>query len=579
MPGLEDIPAELLRHVLSFFVLPASPQWEIWNEFRTGQLKADPNEEDEDDYESLDSLYSMCLVSKKFRDIAQPLLLANFTDDGALGSIEETVRFANCLSGNSDLGQFVQDITIGSPIMFDPEISDGDFEVSEEQIQLLTTAIKALGLGAEEDKWISAVKNCDKYRDIPVYAALILNKTPNLRHLVMPGTLSSVNPFPELFRRNPSFLRRLEKFGMEGQRPAEGYDYASYADFFALPSLKIVMFENGDLQSRTCPSTWEPRTFNIEELIFRDSMIDAVSLGRLTGACKNLKVFLLNNFDAHTEPIDHPNGASLFNAADAHKALLPHKDTLEHLRIEFPRGVRDLMDWQRFLSSRAKIGSLREFSVLSDIHLQQAIVPVHPQFPPTLKRLFITDCNSSVINLVKNIAKDCRKGLYPDLVEFRMLSVDITQPVQLPGQRIPENKTPEQAHQSLVDLFKDTKVEFCIAPFNQPSMDEMLMDAYGGDYDDDEDWDDDGEFDENILYDHDPASGLEIEDPIRDALRDSMRAARLGGAGRGGGGAGGGGGIGGPNGPMPPGLLEYFMQRAMQDPDFAHLHRPSGGNR
>ncbi|KAJ5414326.1 hypothetical protein N7509_000953 [Penicillium cosmopolitanum] len=551
MPGLQDLPAELLKQTLFYFVPRVSPQWEIWHEFRTGQLKPNPSDEDEDedeyDEESLDSLYNICLVSKKFRDIAQPLLFSNFVDDGALGNISETVRFANCLYRYPQLGQFVQEITMGNPLIFDSESAEeDDLELSEEEIQLYTAPIKALGLGIEEEKWISALKN----RDILVFAALIVNKTPNVRRLVLPGTISSVNPFPELFQQNPSFLRRLENLGLAGLKESEGYDYASYHEFFALPSLKIVMFDNGDLQKRTCPSTWEPRTFNIEELLFRDSVVDAVSLGRLIGACKNLKAFLLDNFKAHQEWVDHPNGGSLFNAADAHQALLAHKDTLE---ISPERG-HDLQDWQRFLSSRAKMGSLREFSVLRDIRLQQAIVSVHPQFPPTLKRLFITDCNSSVINLVKNIAKDTKKGLYPDFNEFRMLAVDITQPVQLPGQRIPEGKTPEQAHQALVDLFKGTKVDFFIGPFDMPSMDE-LMNGY----------DEDDEFDDEMAYD---SEGYEIEDPIMDALR-GMRLGDAGGGGRGG----------GPNGPMPPGLLEYFMQRAMQDPDFAHLHPPSRRNR
>ncbi|KAJ5715894.1 uncharacterized protein N7483_013075 [Penicillium malachiteum] len=585
MPSLQDLPAELHRQILSTFVPRASPQWEVWNQFRTGQLGTGPDLEDAYDHESPESLYNMCLVSKQFLAIAQPLLWSNFVDEGTLGDIEETVRIADNLYRYPELGQFVQDFTISGPILFNPEIADeDDLEISEDQIQRLTTAIQALSLGAEEDKWISAVQNCDKYSDIPVWAALVFNKTPNLRRVVMPGTISSVNPFPELFRRNPSFLRMLEKLGLEGQKPADGYDYASYNEFFALPNLKIVMFENGDLQSRTCPS-WEPKTFNIEELVFRDSVIDAVSLSRLAGACKKLKVFLLDNFKAHEEWINHPNGGSVFNAAEAYQALLPHKETLEHLRIEFARGVYDLQDWQRFVSSRAKIGSLREFSALNDIRLQQAIVPVHPQFPATLKRLYITDCNSSVIDLVRNIARDCRKGLYPDFVEFRMLAVDITQPILLPGQSIPDGQTPEQAHQSLVDLFKGTNVDFFIAPFEMPDMDE-LMGGYGDDDDDEEGWEDEDEddddddehaidgfdgFDDDVAYD---SEGNQIKDPFMDALR----AARRGRAGRGGSRATRDGVIRGPNGPMPEGLLNYFMQQAMQDPEFLRLHPPSGGN-
>lgn len=364
-----------------------------------------------------------------------------------------------------------------------------------------------------------------------------------------------MNPFPKLLRHNPSFLRKLDSLCLRGLHENDGYDIASYQDILALPSLRTIFFLNGDLQSKTCPSTWDDGTLNIEELVFSGCVIDAASLDKLARACKKLTAFSIDDFEPDEEWMNNIDRGSLFNAADAHKALSRHKDTLEYLRINFPRKERDLQNWQRFLSSRVKMGSLREFPVLQAIHLQQAIIPVHPEFSPALKRLLITDCNSSVINLVKNIAKDCKKGLYPDFANFRMLAIDITQPIQLPGQIIPKGKTPEQAHMSLVDLFKGTNVEFFIAPLVIPSYEE-LMDDYDDEEDDDFDYDD-------IPYD---SEGDEIEDPIMDILRRARERGPAPGAD-------------GPNGPMLPALLEYFMRRAMQDPDFAHLRPPSGNSR
>lgn len=58
--------------------------------------KRDKGDDDSSD-ESVQELYNLCLVSKKLRNIAQPLLFSTFLDDGVIENLEETVRFANCL--------------------------------------------------------------------------------------------------------------------------------------------------------------------------------------------------------------------------------------------------------------------------------------------------------------------------------------------------------------------------------------------------------------------------------------------------------------------------------------------------
>lgn len=409
-----------------------------------------------------------------------------------------------------------------------------------------------------EDTWFHLMRE----ENLEVFAALILNKTPNLRRLIIPGGTVSMKILSGLFCRTSSFLHKLESIGVMGKDDCS-FDIGDYHEFFTLPNLKLAIIQYGNLQgpSTLMESRFKSGPLNLEELVFRDCLIDASSLKTLTRACTKLKSFSLDNFTGQVsaQRARETSRGSQFNAAHAHEALMEHKSTLECLRLDFARDATDLGDWQRFLSSRVKMGSLRDFSVLQDIRLQQAIVPVHPIFPAAMKRLTITDCNSSVINLVKNIAKDCKKGLYPDFIEFRMLAVDITQPIQLPGQIIPKGKTPEQAHQVLVDLFQGTKVDFLICPFRMPGIDPMMHGL--GDYDDDGyEYEDEDDFieDDDMSYD---SEGNEIEDPIMDALR----AARSGRGGAGGS---------GPNGPMPEALLNYFMQRAMQDPDFAPFHSP-----
>lgn len=546
MANLQDLPVEILKHVLSFFIARRDPLWETWESGIENNSK-ELEDFDDDEDETLKPLYNMCLVSKKFRDVAQPFLFLNFADDGVMDNMEETIRFARCLYRNPELGKHVQELTIYAPIPLDESEAEEEpiwNELTEEDIELL---------GQEHKAWIPAIKESD----LSVLAALIANKTPNLRRLILPGGLFRMKYFSELISQNPEFLRKLERVAFVSNDESTCYDIASYHEFFTLPSMKFTFFEHGDLQSQTLPSTWEPETLSVETLSFRDCQIDATSFKRLARACKTLKTVLFDDFATEVLiPRDRATyKGSQFNAADAHEALLGHKDTLKYLRLDFPRSESDLNDWQRFLSSRVKMGPLTDFPVLEHIHLQQVIVPVQPKFSPAVKTLVISDCNSSVINLVKNIAKDCKKGLYPDLVHFSMVAVDITVPIQLPGQVIPEGKTPYDAHQDLVNLFDGTGVDFCIRPFKRPSVDELMGGLGLGD-DDDFGFDDD-----DLAYD---SEGYEIDDPLGDAFR----AARAVGSGSG-----------GRNGPMPQGLLEQFMRRAMQDPDFAPLHPPSRGSR
>ncbi|KAJ5723417.1 hypothetical protein N7488_001452 [Penicillium malachiteum] len=556
MPNLQDLPDELVKHILSSFIPRRAPQWDLWED-TPGTKKNNSSKQDADD--GYMTLYNMCLVSKRFRDIAQSLLCFEFVDDGILGNVQDTVRFARILYTHPYLGQFVHNITIEGPLMFDqPENDEEEIaEIAPSDIELFKKAIKDLNLGDKEDEWISDMR----LGDLSVMVALIINQTPNVRRLILPGGLFSMDAFSELFPRNPSLSEKLEAICLVGKDENSGYDIASYHKLLSLPSLKLSILEYGDLQNTTFPSEWESGTLNIEDMVFRGCGIYAASLKKLSCACKKLRAFSFDNFDdnlGQREP-DTYRG-SQFNAANAREALMTHEDTLEYLHLGFVREPSDLRDWQRFLSSRIKTGPLSDFTALQELHLHQAVVSVHPQLPPAIRSLTIGDCNSSVINLLKNIAKDCRKGLYPDFVNFRMRSVDITQPIQLPGQIIPQGKTPQQAHQTLVDLFKGTNVDFLLGPYAKTGRGAFMDD----DDDDEDDYDID---DDDLAYD---SEGYEMEDPIMDA----MRAARAGG----GGGDGRRGRVGG-NGPMPAELLEFFMQRAMQDPDFAHLNLSGGGSR
>lgn len=257
--------------------------------------------------------------------------------------------------------------------------------------------------------------------DLGVFGALLVNKTPNLRGLHLPGGQFFMKPFTHLFSRIPSFLSDLESLWIECEDEFSGYNIASYQEFLTLPKLVFSTFENDDLVDASFPSTWAPGTLMTEQVAFHRCHIDAGAIRKFMRACKKLKSFTYQNFslEPHDQWTPSTRAATEFNAAQAHDAALLHKNTLEHFHLEFARDPRDIEDPEEYLSSRVKIGSFRDFVVLETIFLPHALLPPHPQFPRSLKKLHITDCNSSIRNLVQNIATGCKNGLYPNFTDFK----------------------------------------------------------------------------------------------------------------------------------------------------------------
>jgi hypothetical protein len=196
-----------------------------------------------------------------------------------------------------------------------------------------------------------------------------------------------------------------------------------------------------------------------------------------------------------------------FNAPQLYEAILPHKDSLKDLGLAFAYDPWDLVNLEEHLARRGKLGSFRDFANLKAVTIAHALLPAHPEFPPSLQKLRVVDCESSIRDMVGNIAVDCQKGLYPNLTKFEVFATDITEPIKLPGQIIPAGKTPEECFTSLRDLFKDTKVDFQIIPDLQerdsgdliPNDDYDDYEGYEGYENDDNYYDDDHELDEIVL--------------------------------------------------------------------------------
>lgn len=535
MARIESLPIELVHLILSFLVQPdddldllSGGQTTKAKDGHTKKLDDDDDEYDDDEleddeYDGIETLSNVCLVSRQFREIAQPLLFRELYDDGMGGDVTPIIPFTKTIYRRPDLAKHVQQINI-MPLSFHPGCPDS---LDAEDSEFFKSIIKDLQLADEEETWISAMKK----GDISIFVPLLANKAPNLRALHLPVRKFSIQPFIQLFHRNPEFLSNLESVWFESDDELSGFDIAAYEKFLTLPKVTSSTFEYGDLSDTSFPSTWLPGTLETQDFAFHHCHIDAGAIKKLMQACKQLKTFTYNNFslDPNDRRIMRAGTAPEFNAKEAQEAALLHKDTLDLFHLEYSMEIPDVDDIEQLVSSHVKVGSFRDFSVLETILIPHASLPPHPEFPSSVKILHITDCNSSIQEMTQNIATDCKKGLYPKLTNVKVFAIDITQPIKLPGQRVPEGKTPEQCFLALKEMFKGTNVNFQILPYELPDFD---------DYVDLDDYDEDLGYEEDFME-----PGFEGFPPGPDPDMGSI----------------------------PPRILDLLMQRAMMDPEFAHL--------
>lgn len=471
MVKLLELPTELLLQIVSYVAGQDSLDGTPFH----GHSK------DGDDavYIAIQDLYNLCLVSHQLRDLAQPLLFQDFDEDHLSGDNRSIITFTRTITLRPDLAACVKVVDTTYPGI-EPLVDESHPPESlpSKDLEVFRGLIRDLNVGPEEQRWLKAIES----RDLSVFLALLLSRTPNLTTLGLPAAELSMKPVSHLFTQIPSFLSKLKHLIVDGLELFSGYDIATYQEFLTLPILKDLIIDNGDLIEANCPK-WTPASLSIELPFFKLCHIDPDSMKRFVRACRSLKSFTLANFSPDPRQGRYGGTPNMqFNASQLYTELLAHKDTFESLHLEENH------------PDSTKIGSLREFFVLNKVTIQQRLLPPKPQFPASLETLYITDCQTSIRITAQHISDECRKGLLPALKTFTVLTHDITQPIKLPGQRIPTGQTPEECFHSVRNKFTGTGVEFQICPYaiedddDDDYYDDEDLDAYEYDYDSDDDY-------------------------------------------------------------------------------------------
>ncbi|KAI9931368.1 hypothetical protein MW887_009943 [Aspergillus wentii] len=477
MVQLQDLPTEILSVCLSFV-----EESDDLDEEQGRKIKLENSD--------VRNLFNVCLVSRRFRELAQPLLFRSFEMDDI--DTKSTIRFIRAITTRPQLGEHVQIVNI---MDIDQDDLPPGHILSAEDKEFLTCAIQDLKLDSKkkEKTWLAALDQMDQ----GVFLALILSKTPNLRYISIPGVMQSMKQVNQLFARDPSFLSKLEQVHIEGDGECSGFNIATFREFCTRPRVDFMTIDSGNLTSANYPASWSQGTITPQTIQFRFCHVDQSSVIKLLHACKNIKTFIFSNWDNGLTGELVDSSLPTFNAEHLHEALQPHRERLEHLHIEYHLS-QDHASIQGLIAQQAlqpKMPSLLDFPVLHTLHIQHCLLPELPDFPSSLRELWIRDCTSSIRNMTHHIAKDVRSGKYPELVKIMVLAMDITHPIRWPGQRIPDGKTSANCFFSLRDLFKDTKVDYQIVPYKNSDLDENdytdegdYADDYADDYGDYEDY-------------------------------------------------------------------------------------------
>ncbi|CAI7581263.1 unnamed protein product [Penicillium bialowiezense] len=382
--NIQDLPTELLHNIIGFVAeddhLRKPPPEREEPEFSDDEEGWRRYEEEPEPWDILDwsDLVEVCLVSRKFRDLAQPFLFRKFKDLSVIG-LGKTYSFTATLCRRPDLGRSVDHIYLDPN--YEPPYCINFFAGNNTVL------------------------------------ALLLSKTPNLRSLRLPGGQFSYQPIDLLYGRDPLYLSNLKILWVECEQMSRKHDISKAERLVTLPKLELASFSGGKLSGALFPSTWTEKSVNANLLQFTMCHIDRDALPKLTQACKSLNSLTYKSYNTGA---DFSSSGVEFNAAQAYEALLPHKNTLEVLAISCYRASQQNENIQNY--TQVKIGPLDDFYKLKTIFLPHNMLPAHPVFSGSLEELTISDCRSSIRNIVQNIATDAHDGQYPTLAKFRILT-------------------------------------------------------------------------------------------------------------------------------------------------------------
>lgn len=364
-------------------------------------------------------LFSLCLVSRRFRDIAQPILYHQFVlgygiprPSASYSWERRLISFIQTVAQRRDLADHVKKLYI-HPNLFQP-ISNEEAQVTFEQAAI------ALGVDFSE-AWKTRIIDPNGNYSFRLYLREFLLLRYPQRHddVDLPYSLQSQFKYnfinkhlwpiflgTELVVILIPLLSRLEHFifhtsasTTEGipslalsalgalQLPIHTIDISVYAaQDYSLSDLDRrigALVQNTPylkvLNIHMCSNTWTQDSFpslpHLEGLRVTHSRLDEDSLGKLLSSCSGLRIFVYEAtrpfYIDDVENWRHYSGHKHFQPSEAVKHLKRHCETLTSLHLDLrARGI----DLETDGGNIQPISSLKSFNLLEHLFLNSSAI-------------------------------------------------------------------------------------------------------------------------------------------------------------------------------------------------------------
>ncbi|OJJ00833.1 hypothetical protein ASPVEDRAFT_591069 [Aspergillus versicolor CBS 583.65] len=366
----------------------------------------------------------ICLLSKKFRALAQPQLY----HDIVLGP--EDIRsslplLCRTVTTCPFIAQQVRCLDIDTDLFLDQDT--GRYELPAKDIQPLELQSQNLVKGMN-------MPDSSAFETEAILPMLLIARSPNLRQLTItldPQGLGLFTSLAQVRNSTPTslFCRDgvFESLSVDCRQDSHGGDINinSIARLLSLLRLTSIQVNDYSLRGQQQCNTIYPVSLplglpSLSTVSLSRSHIGESGIGMLLCSCRDLESFYCGQEDLQSNQLSPRQLYSLLSS---------HRDSLRILQLS---SLDDsIPDSAALPMAESEFGSLTDFVGLEYLTLDQVYLGKAPQLPVYLKHLAVQNCQSPIAPLLVYIA-----GLALDSKLPRLASISLHTDTFYPGQML-----------------------------------------------------------------------------------------------------------------------------------------------
>ncbi|CEL10243.1 hypothetical protein ASPCAL13365 [Aspergillus calidoustus] len=362
-----------------------------------------------------ETLRNFCLLSARFRAIAQPLLYREITlapEDLSLSLLLLCRTITTCPLIASQVRSL--DIDTEQPIDLDETERPERRGLSKHDTRFLKCEAQKLNIGS-----IELFDSVSWATDSIILSLLLISRSPNLRELFInldPAGLSLLTSLAQARTAdNLSCFRDLHGNGIDIR------NITLLLSFLHLSKIQISHYDStcGLDETDACnPVQTAPDvplgSLSVSAISLHRSSINTSDMGTLVNSCKELDSLYYGQCNSQ---------AIHLNPEQLHSQLLFQRDSLRVLQLSYEDDSLGTGPSPAFTPPH--FGSLLGLDHLESLTIDQIYLNAAPEFPPSLTRLSIQNCQTPIGGLMIYLANLASTGRFPNLKNVFLHSDDI----------------------------------------------------------------------------------------------------------------------------------------------------------